>query len=88
MGHSPQGRKESDTTEPLHYYGGPDDPICRAAAEPQAEKDCGHGEAGEGEGGTNGENSLEAYTSLYAKQPASGNLLYDSGSSHRGSVTT
>ena len=27
------------------------------------EKTCGHGEAGEGEGGTNGENSVETRTS-------------------------
>ena len=31
----------------------------------------------------NGETSLEAYTSLYAKQPASGNLLYEAGGSNQ-----
>ena len=32
---------------------------------------------GEGEGGTNGENSIETYTLPCVKQIASGNLLYD-----------
>ena len=41
-----------------------------------------------GEGGTNGESSMETYTLSYVKQIASGNLLYDSGSSNWCSVTT
>ena len=36
---------------------------------------------GEGEGGTNGENSIETYALLYVKQIPNGNLLYDAGSS-------
>ena len=44
------------------------------------------GEA-EGEGGTNRENSMETPTPPYVKETASGNLLYDSGNSNRGSVT-
>ena len=42
----------------------------------------------EGEGGTNGESSKETYTLPSVKEIASGNLLYNSGSSNRGSVTT
>ena len=41
-----------------------------------------------GEAGTNGENSMETHTRPYGKQIASGNLLYDSGNSNWGSVTT
>ena len=44
------------------------------------------GEA-EGEGGRNGENSMETSSPPYVKETASGNLLYDSGDSNRGSVT-
>ena len=44
------------------------------------------GEA-EGEGGTNGENSMETPTPPYVKETASGNLLYDSGNSNRSSGT-
>ena len=36
----------------------------------------------------NGERSMEAHTLPHVKQRASGNLLYDSGSSNWGSVTT
>ena len=36
---------------------------------------------GEEEGGTNGESSTETYMLPYVKQRASGNLLYDTGSS-------
>ena len=36
----------------------------------------------------NGESGMETYTLTYVKQIASGNLLYDSGNSNRGSVTT
>ena len=38
--------------------------------------------AGEGEGGTNGETSMETYTLPYVKYIASGNLLYDAGRSN------
>ena len=48
--------------------------------------DMGSGEEGEGE--MNEESSMEAYTLSYVKQIANGNLLYDSGKSSRGSVTT
>ena len=43
---------------------------------------------GEGEGGKNGESSMETYTRPHAREMASGNLLYDAGSSNRGSVPT
>ena len=43
---------------------------------------------GEGEGGKNGESSMETYTRPHAREMASGNLLYDAGSSNRGSVST
>ena len=43
---------------------------------------------GEGESGMNGESSMESYTLPYFKQIASGNLLYNSGNSNWGSVTT
>ena len=48
--------------------------------------ETGSGE--EGEGKTHGESSMEAYTLPYVKQIASGNLLYDSGNSNWGSMTT
>ena len=44
--------------------------------------------SGEGEGGTNWENSMETYTSLYVKYVAGGKLLGNTGSSTRRSVTT
>ena len=34
---------------------------------------------GEGEGGKNGESSLETYSRPHAREMASGNLLYDAG---------
>ena len=43
---------------------------------------------GEDEGGTNGESGIETYTLPFVKQTASGNFLYDAGSSTRGSDTT
>ena len=49
-------------------------------------KTGGHG--GEGESGANWESSMEAYTLPYVKQIASGNVLYDAGSSGWCSVTT
>ena len=36
----------------------------------------------------NGEGSMKAYTPPYVKQIATGNLLYDSGNSNWGSMTT
>jgi len=44
--------------------------------------------AGEGEGGTNWENSIETYILPYVKQISSGKLLYNTGSSTWCSVTT
>ena len=38
---------------------------------------------GEGEGGKNGESSMETYTLPYVKLIARENLLYDSGSSNQ-----
>ena len=46
------------------------------------EHTCGHRGLGEGEGEMNGESIMETYTLLYVKEIASGNLLYDSGSSN------
>ena len=43
---------------------------------------------GEGEGGTNWESSMETLTLPYVKETASGNLLYEAGSSTPCSVTT
>ena len=40
-----------------------------------------------GEDGANEESNMETYTLPYLKQITSGNLLYDSGNSNRGSVT-
>ena len=42
----------------------------------------------EGEGRIYGESNMETYTLPYVKQTANGNLLYDSGNSNWGSVTT
>ena len=42
----------------------------------------------EGEGGTDGESGMETSTSPYVTLIASGNFLYDLGSSNRNSVTT
>jgi len=61
--------------------------ICRAAIEMQTHRtdlwtQCG------GEGGMNGESSMEIYTLPYVKQIASGNLLYDLRNSNWSSVTT
>ena len=50
------------------------------------EQACGHRE--EGEGGTDGESGMETSTSPYVTLIASGNFLYDLGSSNRNSVTT
>jgi len=42
----------------------------------------------EGEDKMNGESRMEAYTLPSVKQIANGNLLYDSGNSNGGSLTT
>ena len=42
----------------------------------------------EGEGGTSGEEHGTIYTAVCKIQTVSGNLLYDSGNSDQGSVTT
>ena len=65
----------------MHIYGiqkeGTDEPICRAAMEMQTrEQTYGHG-GQEGEGGTNGDSSMETYTLTYVKQIASGNQQYN-----------
>ena len=44
--------------------------------------------AGEGEGGMNGESSMEIYILPYVKQAGIGDSFYDSGSSNWRSVTT
>ena len=46
------------------------------------------GSGAEDKGEMNGDCSTEAYTLPYVKQIANGNLLYDSGTSNQGSVTT
>ena len=79
-----------------HIYGiqkdGTDESICRAAMEMQISRTdlwtWGNRGLGVEEGGTNGETSMETYTLPYVKQIASGNLMYDSGNSNWGSVTT
>ena len=43
---------------------------------------------GDGKGGTNGEGSMDTYTLSHVKRRADGDLVYASGSSNRGSVTT
>ena len=50
--------------------------------------DTGSGVRGEGEGEMNGESNTEAYTLQCVKQITNGDLLYDSGNSNWGSVTT
>ena len=42
----------------------------------------------ERESGVNGESSMEAYTLPCVKQITNGNLLYDTGNSNWGSMTT
>ena len=91
--HSEVSQKEKTKYHLLvHIYGiqkdGTDEPICRAALETQREltTDTGSGEEGEGE--MNGESNVEAYTLPYVKQMANGNLLFDSGNSNQGPVTT
>ena len=58
----------------MYIYGiqkdGTDEPICRAAVETNMEKRLVDTE-GEGQGGTNGENSTETYTLPYVIQIAS-----------------
>ena len=43
---------------------------------------------GEGEGGTNGNRSIETYILPYVKQIANGKFLYNTGSSMQCSVAT
>ena len=52
------------------------------------EQTYGHKRREEGEGGRNGEITMETYTLPRVKEMSSGNLLYDSGNSHLGSATT
>ena len=77
-GCSPWGRTKSDTTQSTQHNGDAD-----IENRPM---DWSLGE--EEEGGTEGETNMETYTLPYFKQIASGNLLYDSGSSNLCSVTT
>ena len=53
-------------------------------------KNTQHGVGGglEGEDGMNGDSIRDTYTLSYVKWITSGNLLYDSGKSNQGSVTT
>ena len=51
------------------------------------EQTCEDGRVGGAEGGTDGESGVETHTQPYVKQPASGSLLYDSGSANWCSVT-
>ena len=52
------------------------------------EQTYGQGWGEEGECEMNGEGSTKAYTPPYVKCTATGNLLYDSGNSTQGSMTT
>ena len=69
---------------------GTDEPICYLqGSKGDADIEKRHADTvWEGEGEMNLENSMETYTLPYTKQTASGNLLYDTGSSNQGSVTT
>ena len=73
----------------MHIYGiqknGIIESICRAARDPDIENRFVD-TVGEGESGRNGESSTEICTLPYIKQRASGNLLYDTGSSSQCSV--
>ena len=55
-------------------------PLAGSNGDTDREQTCGHSR--EGEGGTNGESSLETYPLPHGKQIASGNLLYDAESSN------
>ena len=75
----------------MHIYGlydGTDEPICRAGMETQTWRTDLQTQRWreKGESGTNGEAIME--THIYVKQTANGNLLYDSGNSKWGSITT
>ena len=76
----------------MRIYGiqkaGTDEPICRAAMEMQTQRTDSLTQRQEMSGGTNGGNSMETYTLSCVKYIDSDNLLYDSGSSERCSVTT
>ena len=60
--------------------------ICRVAMEKQREQTYGHGERG-GEGELYGESNMETYITI-CKIDSQRNLLYGSGNSNRGSVST
>ena len=84
-------QKEKDKYQILtHIYGiqknGTEKFICRAAVEKQTEQMYGHGERG-GEGEMYGESNMKL-TSPCVKEIAKRNLLYGSGTSNRGSVST
>ena len=59
MGYSPRSRKESDTTERLHFLSNTDTDIQNRLM------DTGVGE--EGEGGMNGESNMETFTLPYVQ---------------------
>ena len=85
-----KSEREKTSTIYWHTYGiqkdGPDELICRAAVETQAQgTGLWAGGAGEGEGWTV-ERGARRHTHHWKR--ASANLLCDSGSSHRCSVTT
>ena len=66
----------------MHIYGiqkdGTDEFVCRGAVEMQTQRTDLWAQGWEGEGGTNGERSVETYTLPYVERIADGNLLYDS----------
>ena len=67
---------------------GTDEPVCRAAMETQTQQTALRtGIQGRKERGMDGESSMETCIPD-VNQIADGNLLYDSGNSNRGSVTT
>ena len=84
-----QKGKDKDHTL-THIYGiqkhGTEDFIYRAAMEKEGEQTYGHGER-EGEGEMYGKSNMENYIT-YVTQIANGTLLYGSGNSNRGSVST
>ena len=88
-------QKEKDKYHILiHIYGiqkdDTDEIIFRAAMEKQIQRTgiWSQGGGRKEKGGTNGDSDMETYTLPQVKQIANGNLLYDSGNSNQGSVTT
>ena len=76
-GYNPWGRKEQDTTEhiSMESRNSTDEPIYREKLETQTQRmDCGH--SGRRRGETNGESSIDMYTSPCVKQITS-LVLYD-----------